>query len=160
MFGWPRGNLSESVARTELSGELLGQQMRTLVDSAARGLPQDALDVLHSIQATLTELLPRLRELSDRGVLSPKVSFTVLETVRRYLPDTLGAYLRLPRFYAQTQPLADGWTASQTLFDQLKVLDNSLKEVCQSAFAGDAEALLTNGRFLQSRFSEKLAFRP
>ena len=58
------------------------------------------------------------------------------------------------------QPLADGRTASQTLLDQLQVLDNSLKDVSRSAFAGDAETLVTNGQFLQNRFSEKLAFRP
>lgn len=160
VLGWPRGDLAETAERTELSSELLAQQVRKLVDSVARGLPKDALELLHSIQATLSELLPRLKELRDRGVLSQKDSFTVIETVRRYLPDTLGAYLRLPRFYAQMQPLADGRTASQTLLDQLQVLDNSLKDVSRSAFAGDAETLVTNGQFLQNRFSEKLAFRP
>src|ERR1017187_8832877 len=160
VLGWPRGDLAETAERTELSSELLAQQVRKLVDSVARGLPKDALELLHSIQATLSELLPRLKELRDRGVLSQKDSFTVIETVRRYLPDTLGAYLRLPRFYAQMQPLADGRTASQTLLDQLQVLDNSLKDVSRSSFAGDAETLVTNGQFLQNRFSEKLAFRP
>jgi hypothetical protein len=80
--------------------------------------------------------------------------------VRRYLPDTLAAYLRLPKYYAQMQVLSDGKTASQTLNEQLVVLDNSLKDVAKSAFAGDAEALVTNGQFLQNKFSEKLAFRP
>jgi hypothetical protein len=126
----------------------------------AQGLPKECLDRLRSIQATLTELLPRLKELRDRGVISPKDSFTVVETVRRYLPDTLGAYLRLPRLYAQMQTLADGRTASRTLQDQLTVLDTSLKDVAKSAFAGDAEALVTNGQFLQNKFSEQLAFRP
>jgi hypothetical protein len=58
------------------------------------------------------------------------------------------------------QPLSDGRTAAQTLFDQLSVLDTSLKEISKSAFAGDAEMLVTNGQFLQDKFSEKLAFRP
>jgi hypothetical protein len=34
---------------------------------------------------------------------------------------------------------------------QLRVLDTSLKDIAKSAFAGDAEALMTDGRFLQSR---------
>jgi hypothetical protein len=134
--------------------------VRKLVDSVARGLPKEALDCLRSIQNTLSDLLPRLDELRDRGTISAKDSFTVVETVRRYLPDTLGAYLRLPRLYAQVQALSDGRTASQTLLDQLRVLDTSLKDVAKSAFAGDAETLVTNGQFLQSKFSEKLAFRP
>ena len=159
-LGWPRRDLAGTAERTELSTELLAQQVRKLVDSVAHGLPKEALDVLHSIQATLSELLPRLQELRERGVISAKDSFTVVETVRRYLPDTLAAYLRLPRFYAQMQTLADGRTASQTLLDQLRVLDTSLKDVAKSAFAGDAETLVTNGQFLQNKFSEKLAFRP
>jgi hypothetical protein len=159
-LGWPRSNLADMAERTELSTEMLAQQVRKLVDSVAQGLPKDALDCLRSIQNTLTELLPRLQELRDRGVISGKDSFIVLETVRRYLPDTLGAYLRLPKFYAQMQTLSDGRTASQTLLDQLRVLDTSLKDVAKSAFAGDAETLVTNGQFLQNKFSEKLAFRP
>jgi len=146
--------------RTELSTEMLAQQVRKLIDSVAQGLPKEALEFLRSIQATLSELLPRLQELRERGIISAKDSFTVVETVRRYLPDTLAAYLRLPKFYAQMQTLADGRTATQTLLQQLQVLDTSLKDIAKSAFAGDAEALISNGQFLQDKFSEKLAFRP
>jgi hypothetical protein len=96
----------------------------------------------------------------NRGILSAKDSFTVIETVRRYLPDTLAAYLRLPKLYAQMQPLADGRTASRTLLDQLRMLDTSLQDIAKNAFAGDAERLVTNGQFLQDKFSEKLAFKP
>jgi hypothetical protein len=160
VLGWPRNNLADTAEHTELSNELLAQQVRKLVDSVAKGLPKDSLECLWSIQSTLSELLPRLKDLRERGVLSPKDSFTVVETVRRYLPDTLGAYLRLPKLYAQMQPLADGRTAAQTLLDQLRVLDSSLRDVAKSAFAGDAEALITNGRFLENKFAEKLAFHP
>jgi hypothetical protein len=158
-LGWPRSNLAATALQTDLSVDMLAQQLHKLVDSVAPGLPKEALDLLHSIQATLAELLPRLKELTDRGVISAKDSFTVAETVRRYLPDTLAAYLRLPKIYAQRQQLADGRTASQTLLDQLRLLDSSLKDVARSAFAGDAEALVSNGQFLQNKFSEKLAFR-
>ena len=158
-LGWPRNDLAEKAEQTELSSEELAQQVRRLVDSVAGGLPRDCLETLRGIQSTLDELLPRLQDLQDRGTISGKDAFTVTETVRRYLPDTLGAYLRLPRLYAQMQPLADGRTASQTLLAQLRTLDSSLKDVAKSAFAGDAEALVTNGQFLQNKFSEKLAFR-
>ncbi len=155
----PRSNLALTVEHTELSAELLAQQLRKMVEGVAPGLPKESLDCLRNIHATLAGLLPRLKELRERGIISSKDSFTVVETVRRYLPDTLGAYLRLPRVYAQMQPLADGRTASQTLLHQLKTLDTSLKEVARNAFAGDAEALVINGEFLRNRFSEKPAFR-
>ena len=160
VLGWPQSNLAKTALQTELSTEQLAQQMKRLVDSVAQGLPREALDVLHSIQKTLVELLPRLNELRDRGVISARDAFTVVETVRRYLPDTLAAYLRLPRYYAQVQKLSDGRTASQTLFEQLQVLDNSLKDVAKSAFAGDVETLVSNGKFLQEKFAQKLVFHP
>ena len=46
------------------------------------------------------------------------------------------------------------------MVDQLQVLDTPLKDNAKSAFAGDAETLVTNGQFLQSKLSEKPAFRP
>jgi hypothetical protein len=159
-LGWPRSDLAQTAERTQLSTEMLAQQIRKLVDSVARGLPSSAVDVLRSIEATIDELLPRLKEMQDRGVISAKQAFTVIETVRRYLPDTLAAYLRLPKLYAQKQTLADGRTAAQALVDQLKVLDSSLKEIANSAFRGDAEALISNGQFLQSRFAERTVFLP
>jgi hypothetical protein len=159
-LGWPRNALVEQVEQAQLSAEELAQQVRRLVEGVARGLPKEAIEVLHSIESTLQELLPRLKEMQDRGIISAKDSFTVIETVRRYLPDTLGAYLRLPKLYAQVQVLADGRTASRTFLDQLHVLDSSLKEVAKNAFAGDAEKLIVNGRFLQTKFAPKAVFTP
>lgn len=158
VLAWPQSRLAETAARTNLSTDMLADQVRRLVDSVAKGLPPEAVAALHSIESTLGELLPRLNELRDRGVISAKDSFTVIETVRRYLPDTLAAYLRLPRLYARVQTLGDGRTASQVLLDQLTMLDSSLKDVAKSAFAGDAEALITNGKFLQAKFAEKATF--
>lgn len=160
MLARPRNDLANTAEGTELSTEMLAEQVSTLVSRVGKGLPREALELLHSIQSALRELLPRLHRLQDRGVISAKDSFTVLETVRRYLPDTLAAYLRLPRFYAQIPTLADGRTAAHVLLDQLRVLDASLKEVAKSAFTGDAESLITRGRFLEAKFAEKAAFLP
>ncbi len=159
-LGWPGNELAATAEHTELSADQLAQQVRRLVDSVAKGLPKEAVVALRGIEATLQELLPRLKELQERGVISAKDSFTVIETVRRYLPDTLSAYLRLPKLYAEMQSLGDGKTASQTLLEQLRVLDSSLREVARNAFAGDAEKLIVNGRFLQSKFAPKDALTP
>ena len=159
VLAWPKSELAARAEAAELDHELLAQQVGKLIDSVAKGLPAEALALLHDIQATLTELLPNLSRLEERGVLSPRATFTVLETVRRYLPDTLSGYLRLPKLYAQVHPLGDGKTASQSLVEQLRLLDGSLKEIAVNAFAGDAEALRVNGQFLQSRFAERFAFQ-
>jgi hypothetical protein len=159
-LGWPKSDLAQTAERTELTAGALSEQVRKLVDSVSKGLPNDALIELRNIEATLTELLPRMKEMQDRGVIGGKESFTVLETVRRYLPDTLGAYLRLPKFYAEMQPLAQGQTAAQILTGQLKLLNGSLQEIARNAFTGDAQKLMTNGQFLQDKFSRVTAFQP
>ena len=158
--GWPKDQLALQAAQVELSTELLAQQVRRLVDLVAVGIPKEALEELHGIERTLAELLPRLRQMEDAGAISVKESFTVVETIKRYLPDTLGAYLRLPKFYAQMQPLAGHQTAAQLLTEQLKVLKGSLEEIARNAFAGDADKLVRNGRFLQAKFSESTVFQP
>ena len=158
--GWPRNELAETAETAELSTELLAQQVKKLVDSVAKGLPKEALEELKGIEGTLAELLPRMRQMQDAGAISAKEAFTVLETVRRYLPDTLGAYLRLPKLYAQMQTLGEQQTAAQLLTSQLKMLREALQEIARNAFAGEAEKLVTNGKFLQAKFSEVTAFRP
>ena len=158
-IGWPRSELAQRAEQAEMNNELLAQQVSRLIESVAKGLPAEALTLLRNIQATLTELLPKLTALQESGALSAKAAFTVLETVRRYLPDTLSGYLKLPKFYAQMHSLRDGRTASQTLVEQLRLLDGSLSDVARSAFAGDAEALVINGKFLESKFAEKTAFQ-
>ena len=157
---WPRSERAPIVQDAELPTEMLRQQIRKLVENVEGGLPFESFDALRSIQDTLNELLPRLEDLENRGIISQKDTFIVLETVRRYLPDTLAAYLRLPKGYALTQRLADGRTASQTLLEQLGTLNWSLKRIARNAFAGDGEMLIRNGQFLEARFAEKTAFRP
>jgi hypothetical protein len=152
VVGWPRSELAKKVETTELSTELMTQQLRVMVDSVGKAIPPDALVELRFIEATLKELLPRLREMLERGTLTDKDAFTVEETVRRYLPDTLGAYLRLPKLYARLQNVAERQTASQLLTSQLKMLNCSLSELANHAFAGEAEKLVMNGKFLEAKF--------
>src|SRR5258708_29930046 len=45
VLGWPRNYLAQTAERAELSTELLAQQVKRLVDSVAKGLPKDALDL-------------------------------------------------------------------------------------------------------------------
>lgn len=158
-IGWPRSQLAETAAHTELAADTLAQQLSRLVTEVGKGLPKEAVAVLRSIEGTLRELLPRLQEMQQRGSVTPQSAFTVAQTVRRYLPDTLAGYLKLPAMYARMQKLPSGKTAAQTLVEQLHLLDESLQKIAHDAFAGDAEALLVNGEFLKSKFSQTLAFQ-
>ncbi len=156
-FGWPRSAPSEPVVATETPADTLVEDLEQLIGDLSTGLPDAARGSLHSIQSTLSDLLPRLRTLEDSGALSVESAFTVQETLRRYLPETLENYLKLPPAFATSQPLDGGQTAAQILVDQLQLLDAELKRIAQEAFAGDAEALVNSGRILQRKFRAKAA---
>ena len=164
VLAWPRKKIVEAEQNPdielapEVSVDTLAQQLERLINDVSKRLPEPALASLHSIQTTLADLLPRLRELEVSGALSVESAFTVEETLRRYLPEMLTSYIKLPPAFARTQPLKDGRTASTTLVDQLQMLDDSLKQVAQEAFAGDAEALVNSGRFLERKLRAKAAF--
>lgn len=164
VLAWPRKKIVEAEQNPdielapEVSVDTLALQLERLINDVSKRLPEPALASLHSIQTTLADLLPRLRELEVSGALSVESAFTVEETLRRYLPEMLTSYIKLPPAFARTQPLKDGRTASTTLVDQLQMLDDSLKQVAQEAFAGDAEALVNSGRFLERKLRAKAAF--
>ena len=159
VIGWPRNKFAEAAKQAQLSGVELAEWMARLVKAVAKGLPANALATLQSIQETLDELLPRLEGLRISGALSQQHAFTVQETLRRYLPDMLSSYLKLPPVFAKMQPLKDGRTAAQTLAEQLQLLDKSLKDISRDAFAGDAESLVISERFLREKFDSKPAFQ-
>lgn len=159
VLAWPRKQVVEVEAPSvEVSVETLAQQLERLINEASKRLPEPALTSLHSIQTSLADLLPRLRELEVSGALSVESAFTVEETLRRYLPEMLTSYLKLPATFARTQPLKDKRTAAQVLVDQLQMLDESLKQIAHESFAGDVEALVNSGRFLERKLRAKAAF--
>lgn len=157
-LAWPRDRLGERVAEAELPVEALIEHLDRLVGEVAKRVPAEALASLRNIQQTLAELLPRLHELRGSGALSAPAAFAVQESLRRYLPDMLAGYLKLPPVFARTQPLKDGRTAAQTLSQQLDLLDQSLQRISREAFAGDAESLLLSERFLKEKFDAAAAF--
>ena len=158
-LAWPRKRVvEEDVPIMEVSVETLAQHLERLIKEVSKRLPEPALASLQSIQTTLADLLPRLRELEVSGALSVESAFTVEETLRRYLPEMLTSYLKLPTAFAKTQPLKDSRTAAQILVDQLQMLDESLKQIAHESFAGDVEALVNSGRFLERKLRAKAAF--
>src|SRR5688500_16250935 len=67
------------------------------------------------ITATLRETLPRLDHLG-RG---SSMAHSAVQTATSYLPEALGAYMRLPRSFADRRPVSGGKTPLLILCDQL-----------------------------------------
>ena len=134
-----------------LSTDALMNRLDRVIARARPALPADLAKRLDSIRTSIGEVLPRLStEMSASDDL-----YLVRETVLRYLPETLANYLALPPLFRTTHALRDGKTARELLGEQLGVLETQMREVVGNVARGDAEALLTNGRFLEAKFARR-----
>ena len=83
--------------------------------------------------------------------------YLVRQTATDYLPRTINAFLSLPAD-AVDRPLAGpagGRSARQELKAQLDLLDSKLDDIAQDLQRQDADRLLANRRFLESRFGDR-----
>lgn len=94
------------------------------------------------------QTLPRLGSLG----LGSYDSYSVVATATDYLPEAIGAYLRLPRDWADSRPVENGKTPLLLLVDQLDLLGATMEKIYDAANSTDAAALITHGKFLQERF--------
>jgi len=72
--------------------------------------------------------------------------------VTDYLPTTVDRFLALPPDFAATHRNAAGRTPAQELLEQLELLRDGAQEYATAIYAGDAQELSNQGRFLQSKF--------
>ncbi len=97
--------------------------------------------------------LPRLALLG----LGSYDSYSVVATATDYLPEAIGAYLRLPRDWADSRPVEGGRTPLLLLVDQLDLLASTMDKIYDAANRTDAAALVSHGRFLQEKFGHRPA---
>jgi hypothetical protein len=108
-----------------------------------------ALHVTNAVRQTL----PRLAILG----LGSYDAYSVVATATDYLPEAIGAYLRLPRDWADSRPVDGGKTSLLLLIDQLDLLATTMDAIYDAANTTDAAALISHGRFLQERFGHTQA---
>jgi hypothetical protein len=124
------------------------QQLDRLVAQARSELPDELLAHLYSVRCSIAHALPWL----VHGPSHEADLYTVRETVRRYLPDTLTHYYALPLELRAGHAGKDGKTARQLLGEQLALLDEEMLQIASRAASPDVQALRANGRFLEARF--------
>ncbi|MBS44997.1 MAG: hypothetical protein CMH83_17885 [Nocardioides sp.] len=103
------------------------------------------------IARTINDTLPRLRNLG----LGSQESYSVVATATTYLPEAVGAYLRLPRDWADTRPIDGYKTSLMVLVEQLELLASTMDDILDAANRADAQALLAHGMFLEAKFGHQ-----
>ena len=101
---------------------------------------------------TLTDTLREIVDTSDVRPLDVYAVISIKATLEDYLPTTLRNYLALDEDLLQT-PRQSGLTPAQSLLEQIEAMQTSADLVLVAARDSDADALMTQGNFLRTKFS-------
>ncbi len=147
--GWDQPDQSSvPIATVPTEADLLAALDRTEAMVSGGVVPPLVVSRVKRITESVRQTLPRLRNL---GLGSPD-AYSVMATATDYLPEAVGAYLRLPRQWADTRPIENGKTSLMLLIDQLDLLGATMDKILDAVVRVDAEALIVHGRFLQAKF--------
>ncbi len=118
------------------------------VNASAGRLPVEGVVVARRVLDVVREVI----ETSSEHELDVRVVVSIRGMLEDYLPTTLHAYLAIdPSVLDQQRP--SGRTPSQSFIEQLDVLWASAMDLLEAARAHDADALLSQGSFLRTKFS-------
>jgi hypothetical protein len=138
--------------RLELPAVRTSDELLEQLDAFEAGLDDRVPPAVESRVARVTgivrETIPRLDQLGAGSYQA----HSVIATATSYLPEAVGAYLRLPRAWADTRPVSGGKTSLMLLCDQLDLLGYKMNQVYDAVCRADAAALVAHGAFLAEKF--------
>jgi len=133
--------------RVKTSEELLAD-LEAFTAQVDDQLPDPVASRVERVAGIVRETIPRL----DRLGAGSYQAHSVVATATSYLPEAVGAYLRLPRSFANNRPISGGKTSMMVLCDQLDLLGYTMNQVLDAVSRADAAALVAHGAFLNEKF--------
>jgi hypothetical protein len=130
------------------TSEQLVADLDAFEDSLDNRVPAAVESRVTKVVSIVRETIPRLDQLGGGSYQA----HSVVATATSYLPEAVGAYLRLPRQWADSRPVSGGKTSLMVLCDQLDLLGYKMGEVFDAVCRADAEALVAHGAFLAEKF--------
>ncbi|MER7073275.1 hypothetical protein [Terrabacter sp. NPDC000476] len=153
-FGLDKPEAPEPARPGPPTTEALLEALGAIEAQAREGhVPGVVLSRLLRVTRIVRQTLPRLANL---GIGSSQ-GYSVMATVTDYLPVAIGNYLRLPRDWADTRPIAAGKSSVMLLVDQLDLLGTTMDKVYDAVNRADAEAIIVHGAFLEEKFGQASA---
>lgn len=134
----------------------LRERLRDLVartNRAADRLPMGVVPQVRAIEDVLVELLDHAAATTGSSI-SAAERYSLAATIDDYLPGSVDAFLALPAAFAATHRNADGKRPGDELLEQLVLLEQAVRDLAIAVYSGDAERLSTQGRFLDTKFSQ------
>jgi hypothetical protein len=122
-------------------------QLNRFINQSAGRLP--GIAVVHA--RWITDILQAIVDTSEIRPLEIHALLSLKGIMNDYLPTTLRSFLAVDQ-HLLDQPLA-GQTPTQRLLDQLDLLHASAERVLVAVQSQDADALITQGNFLRTKFT-------
>lgn len=119
------------------------------VKRAGGTMPEGGVPAARDVEDVLR---PLLRYLSANPPTAAEL-IPVQAMVTDYLPSTLDTFLALPPQFAATHRGRNGRTPAEDLLEQLRLLAEGATETATAIYAGDAQKLSDQGRFLATKFT-------
>jgi hypothetical protein len=120
-------------------------------EAAAAAVSEPALAHLIALKATAARVALAIHRAEVDGNFTAEHRLYVIEAIRRYIPDTLSAYLQVPSAQRALPGAQAGPSADQLLLAQLALLQSELEQRELLLHADSVEPLLRQQRFLQAK---------
>ncbi len=124
-------------------------QLVRQVNRAGGRMPEGGVPAVREVEDVLRPLLRYLRA----NPATEAEMLGVRAIVTDYLPTTVQTFLALPADFAAGHRNRLGRTPAEELIEQLALLVDGAREYATAIYAGDAQNLTNQGRFLQAKFT-------
>lgn len=121
-----------------------------VMESVAPELDDALLHQLLHLKHTLVHVI-ELDNAADASPFGIEDRLYLQQCIKRYLPDSLLAYLKVPSQHRHRPLVHDGSTPAQALADQFALIQKDLDHREQQGVVAVGEALLRQRRFLQAK---------
>ncbi len=120
-------------------------------EAAAGAVSEPVLERLIALKGVAARMALAVNGAEVDGDFTVEHRLYVIEAIRRYIPDTLSAYLQVPPTQRALPGPQAGPSADQLLLTQLALLQSELEQRERLLHAGSVEPLLRQQRFLQAK---------
>ena len=122
-----------------------------LLEQVAKESSTATIEILVKFKETLVRCVALDSEHQSPGLLASDDGLFLRESVRRYAPDSLQAYLKVSQSEREIRVIDDGKTASAMLHAQIALIAEQLQQRAVRLTEISGEALLQQQRFLAAK---------
>ena len=126
-------------------------QLDAAMEKLAATAPQETIDRLRDVKAQISRCVALIASGKGQQAYADEDQMFIRACVRRYLPDSISAFLRVPQKDRETLPIDEGKTALRLLHEQIDMLKDQLEAKENRLTQAAGESLMQQQRFLAAK---------